>query len=264
MEITPYIPFLTLLEKEMPFYLSTIGSDNAKLVVYRPYGIEDCQILYVESGTGGEAIIDNEVYPLQENTILYIPANTPHNYYATKTPLKTKYITFGGSGAADFNAMPAFVQRNMGDFDFSKWYKPLYKYKYTPNHERSLSVTLYATLLEFKNSVSITSPHSETKKNVLMSAMHEMATNFDLTLGDIAKNLNISEEHFCRTFKSYTGLRPLEYLNNLKIQHAKELLKKSDKDISEIAEMSGYLSPSYFTMIFKRYTGTTPKKYRDS
>lgn len=261
MKITPYIPFLTLLEKEMPFYMSTIGSESSNLPVYRPNGIDDCQILYITSGTG-EVVINNEIFELKENSILYLPANTPHNYYSTSGPWKTKYITFGGSGTSDFNFMPAFVQNNIVDFDFSRWYKILYKYKYTPNHEKSLSITLYATLLEFKNSISLNSPLAESKKNILISAMHEMAKNFELSLSDVARELNITEEHFCRTFKAYTGLRPLEYLNYLKIQRAKELLKSTNKDISEIAKMAGYLSPSYFTMLFKRYTGTTPKKYR--
>lgn len=263
MQLTPFIPFLTLLEKEMPFYVSTIGEENSHLPVYRPYGINDCQILYVTSGKG-EAVIYNTTYELKKHSILYLPSNTPHHYYPTTTAWGTKYITFGGSGTHDFTNMPAFVQANSTEFDFSRWYKILYQYKYTPNHEKSLSVTLYATLLEFKSSISLSSPLSEAKKNMLISAMHEMATNFKLNLSDVAQKLNISEEHFCRTFKAYTGLRPLEYVNYLKIQRAKELLKSTDKNISEIAEMTGYFSPSYFTMIFKRYTGISPKNFRNS
>lgn len=263
MNLTPYIPFLTLLEKEMPFYMSTIGSETSSMPVYRPNGISDCQILYISSGEG-EVIIRQEAHVLKEHSILYLPANTPHHYYPITNSWKTKYITFGGSGTSSFNFIPAFVQNNTSDFDFSRWHKILYKYKYTPNHEKSLSVTLYAALLDFKSSISPNSALAESKKNVLIAAMHEMATNFDLSLSDIAQNLNISEEHFCRTFKSYTGLRPLEYLNYLKIQRAKELLKSTKKDVSKIAEMAGYSSPSYFTMLFKRYTGTTPKKYRGS
>ena len=97
-----------------------------------------------------------------------------------------------------------------------------------------------------------------------MAAVHQMSFDYNLNLSDVAKTLNMSEEHFCRTFKTYTGLRPIEYLNFLKIQRAKELLRNTQRSISKVAELSGFLSPSYFTMLFKRYTGTTPKKYRES
>lgn len=261
MDSTPFVPFLTLYEKTMPFYMSTIGVSQRS--VYRPYGIDDCQLLYILSGTG-EVVIEKITYELKENSFLFLPPNSPHNYYPVSKSWETRFITFGGSGASDFKAMPAFVQGNAGIFDFSRWYKILYKYKYTPNHEKSLSVTLYAALLDFKSSLSLNSPASEGKKNMFISAIHDMVNNPNLFLSDIAKSLNISEEHFCRSFKAYTGFRPLEYLNFLKIQRAKELLKSTDKGISEIAEMSGYISPSYFSMLFKRYTGTTPKNYRNS
>lgn len=263
METTPFIPFLTLLEKNMPFYMSTIGTSVSHAHVYRPNGIEDCQLLYIADGVG-KVIIDGTTYDLKEKSVLYIPSYASHNYYPTTNMWTTKYITFGGSGISDFSTMPILIQNNTSDFDFSKWYKILYKYKYTPNHEKSLSITLYATLLDFKTSISLHSSAIEAKKNMLMSAIHDMTNNYEISLNDVAKKLNMTEEHFCRTFKSYTGMRPLEYLNFLKIQRAKELLKNTEMSIAKIAELAGYLSQSYFTMLFKRYTGTTPKKYRNS
>ena len=258
MKTSPFIPFLTLYEKTMPFYMSTIGISHTS--VFRPYGIDDCQLLYVISGRG-EAIIENIAYELKEMSFLYLPPDTPHHYYPTTEGWETGYITFNGSGTTDFRKMSPFVQSAPTAFDFLHWYEILYNYKYSPNHEKSLSVTLYAALLEFKSSISVSSPSLEEKKAMLMSAMHEMADNSTLSLSDISQKLNISEEHFCRTFKGYTGFRPLEYLNFLKIQRAKELLKSTNKDMAEIANLAGFSSPSYFTMLFKLYTGTTPKKY---
>lgn len=263
MEITPFKPFLTSLEKELPFYMTTIGSEILRTYVYRPYGIEDYQILYIEEGEG-EAFINGSCYTLRANTILFLPPRSEHNYHPTTNSWKSKFITFNGGGTSFLSTIPAFVQTNTSDFDFSKWFKILYKYKYTPNHENSLSVTLYASLLDFKKTSFLSSSGSEEKKNRLMASVHQMSFDYNLSLADVAKTLNMSEEHFCRTFKTYTGLRPIEYLNFLKIQRAKELLRNTQRSISKIAELSGFSSPSYFTLLFKRYTGTTPKKYRES
>lgn len=65
------------------------------------------------------------------------------------------------------------------------------------------------------------------KMHLMTRALHYMSDNRDLSLSDIAAQFNISEEHFCRVFKEYTGYRPFEYLNLVKLQKAKELLKNT-------------------------------------
>ena len=95
-------------------------------------------------------------------------------------------------------------------------------------------------------------------------ALHYMSDNRDLSLGDIAAQFNISEEHFCRVFKEYTGYRPFEYLNLVKLQKAKELLKNTSLSIGEVCIESGFESHSYFSMLFKRSNGCTPGEYRSA
>ena len=92
--------------------------------------------------------------------------------------------------------------------------------------------------------------------------MHYLSENTNMSLADAAAEFNISEEHFCRIFKSYTGYRPFEYVNLVKIQKSKELLKNTNYSVGEIASQSGFDSHSYFTFIFKKYTGMTPTQYR--
>ena len=89
-----------------------------------------------------------------------------------------------------------------------------------------------------------------------------MTENSNVNLSDIVSMLNISEEHFCRIFKDYTGFRPFEYINRLKIQKAKELLKNSELNIKDISFQTGFENHSYFSKLFKRYTGCTPSEYR--
>ena len=82
-----------------------------------------------------------------------------------------------------------------------------------------------------------------------------------ITLRDVAKHLSISEYYFARTFKSHTGMTVIEYVEEMRIAHAKVLLAESDMSISEIASACGYNDPSYFSKIFKSHTGMTPKDY---
>ncbi len=82
-----------------------------------------------------------------------------------------------------------------------------------------------------------------------------------ITLGEIAKHLSISEYYFARTFKSLTGMTVFEYVEEMRISHAKTLLAESDMSIAEIASACGYNDPSYFSKTFKDHTGLTPKEY---
>lgn len=85
----------------------------------------------------------------------------------------------------------------------------------------------------------------------------------DINLENIAKQLNLSYSGFRRIFKEYTGFAPAHYLQEIRIQHAKELLTNTNLNIKEIAFECGFENPEYFFTVFKNKTGYTPIKYRN-
>ena len=250
-------------EKKLPFYVTTIGKVNHQTVVHRPLGIEHCQLLYTIHGKGN-AFIEGRSFILKKNSILYLPPNVAHEYYCISDTWETIYITFGGSGLNNFWTFEPSVWNNGESFEFDKWFNILQAYKNKPNMEKELSITLYTMLLNFKEKVIYTSSSSKKKKYILTMAMHEISESDSPCLSQFAKKMGISEAHFCRIFKEYTGFRPFEYKNRLKIHQAEELLNQTDMSIKEICNTVGYESHSYFSMLFKRYIGITPKEYRQN
>ena len=83
-----------------------------------------------------------------------------------------------------------------------------------------------------------------------------------LTPEEIAAKLAISYSWFRRTFKEYTGFSPAQYMMQLKIQKAKELLAQTNDSVKQIAGMLNFEPPDYFSVFFKRATGQTPLAYR--
>jgi len=81
-------------------------------------------------------------------------------------------------------------------------------------------------------------------------------------LEDLAQAANLSPYHFIRVFKSQTGKTPYEFLMDLKLQKAKEMLLDSTKTITEICSELGFSSPSHFAAVFSKNVGETPKAYR--
>lgn len=77
-----------------------------------------------------------------------------------------------------------------------------------------------------------------------------------------AKMCFVNRYWFIHKFKAYTGMSPSQYLLNIRMDKAKELLEYSKLNINEIAEHCGYNSCSYFCKTFKSFTGQTPNEYR--
>ncbi|MBU3914794.1 AraC family transcriptional regulator [bacterium] len=82
-----------------------------------------------------------------------------------------------------------------------------------------------------------------------------------LTLAEVSSIVFMSESRFSAAFKQETGMVFSEYVNMVKIERAKELLSLKELTFVEIALKLDFFDQSYFTKIFKKYTGTTPSKF---
>jgi AraC-like DNA-binding protein len=83
-----------------------------------------------------------------------------------------------------------------------------------------------------------------------------------ITLDQLASILSLSRSHFCKFFRTQTGMRPMEYLNYLRVNHAAKLLRTGSYNILEASLESGFQHVSYFTKWFKFYMNMTPSEYK--
>jgi len=81
-------------------------------------------------------------------------------------------------------------------------------------------------------------------------------------IDDLAKLLHLNSQHLMRIFKKETGQSIVEYITQRRITISSNLLKETDYTINFIADCVGCDNYSYFTKLFKRYTGFTPSEYR--
>lgn len=85
----------------------------------------------------------------------------------------------------------------------------------------------------------------------------------NLTLDDVADELNVSLFYLSKLFRKHTGISFTEYLTQLRVSCAKNLLEGGELSVKEVAYAAGFNSQSYFSKIFKKYTGIAPSEYRD-
>jgi len=100
------------------------------------------------------------------------------------------------------------------------------------------------------------------KKLGLVLDLIESDLSKDLSLKVLAATVNLSEYHFLRMFNQSTGYTPHQYVISRRIESAKELLKKTEMSITEIAYLLGFSSSAHFTHHFRRKTGFTPSELR--
>jgi AraC-like DNA-binding protein len=83
-----------------------------------------------------------------------------------------------------------------------------------------------------------------------------------LIVEDMASVARLSPSHFARVFKKETGKAPMEYVNELRLERAKKMLRAGDKSVTEIALLCGFGSPSYLSSCFQKEYKMTPTEYR--
>ena len=84
----------------------------------------------------------------------------------------------------------------------------------------------------------------------------------DISLGQVAKAVNISTFYFCKMFKKVTGINFTDYVSRVRIENAKNLLLNPNLRVSEIAYEVGFQSLTHFNRVFKKVIGQSPTEYR--
>lgn len=84
----------------------------------------------------------------------------------------------------------------------------------------------------------------------------------NISVAKLAEMSNYSVRQFIRLFKKAFGCVPTEYITNLRMQKARELLRGKTVSITDIALYCGYGDSNYFSRIFRKYNGITPSEYR--
>lgn len=102
------------------------------------------------------------------------------------------------------------------------------------------------------------------QKTPVEKALNYINENFgqDISLDEMSQMLGISSYYFSKLFKNETGTNFIEYLTNLRISKAKDLLDENRLSVKEIGITVGYPDPNYFSRIFKKNVGQTPSEYK--
>ena len=109
-----------------------------------------------------------------------------------------------------------------------------------------------------------TSPIDQQFLSQAISIIQDRILDTEFEINDLAQDLCMSKSSLYRKIKATTGLSPIEFIRNIRLKHACQMLGDSSITISEVAYACGFSNPRYFSSCFKEEFGTTPKAFQKS
>lgn len=102
--------------------------------------------------------------------------------------------------------------------------------------------------------------------DVVYKVMEYVRRNFSrkISLDDIAGEVYLSRSYLSSLFKEETGQSLFAYINHVRIEKSKQMLLDDTASLADVANLCGFEDQSYFTKVFKKAVGISPKKYRDT
>lgn len=258
------------------FYISDLGYYPVANHHYRfrKKGAKEYIFIYCTKGKG-EITIENKRTSINPNHFFIIPKNTRHEYKADDAnPWSIYWFHFNGSfGTEIYNRYSKTDPNNYNNIPFSKSIIDqfdkifdLFNNNYLLNHieyANLLSLNFISSFVYYDLQSISNTPQSD---SLIDSVKNFLLNNTDknFTLDEIASKFNYSKSYLHSKFKIKTGYSVLVFFKLKKIQKACEFLSYTDLSIKEISYKTGFDDPLYFSRIFKKYMGKSPRNYKKS
>ena len=132
----------------------------------------------------------------------------------------------------------------------------------TDTHEKRIEESS-SVVREYRLSEPQIVDEDEVMMNRLMVFIEEHINDEDLKIDDMAEAVGLGRTVFYERIKQLVGVSPSDFLRQVRMQRAQQLIVRSKMTVSEIAYSIGFTDPKYFTKCFKKLTGMTPSEYRE-
>lgn len=231
------------------------------------------ELFYIVRGKGSFFIHNREV-PVKQNDLVIINPNVEHTEKSNELD-SLEYIALGIEGIAftlpDTEDEPtASLFTYQGERDEVLFYLDRILHEIQHNVEgfeivcRNIIEILIVKLKRAKNlSVEAHKSQNLSQSVALVKQYIDQNYQYPITLDDLSDVGNINKYYLIHKFKEDLNTSPIKYLNQIRVEKAKDLLETSNYTIAAISNFSGFSSQSFFSQVFRRETNQTPSEYRE-
>ena len=238
-------------------------------------GLQSFLFFTVKKGSG-KLVYDSEEYDLVSGSCVFINCQKPyshttdpddlwtlqwcHFYGPTMTSIYDKYRERGGR--------PVFIPQDDIRGEMDQVLDQLMDFAKSSDYMRDMRIN--QLLSELMVCIMAESWHPEDKRQApkrqsLQPIREFLDENYasKITLEGLCSQFYISKYYLTHSFKDRFGMSINSYLTNVRITHAKQMLRFSDLTVEEIAGKVGIPDPAYFSRLFKEVEGVAPSRYRE-
>jgi len=236
----------------------------------RPDGRSDYQLLYVAKGSADFLICEDFIKVEEGYAVIYHPHQPQYYIYHLQNNPEIYWLHFSGAQAQAYITNLNFTDGFLFNVGIKNEYKSIFEKIISELQVRRKNFFELSNLYAMELLSLMSRNMSERSSNLylineqILKIIETMNKNFSQkqSIMDYAKTCSMSTCWFINNFKNYTGMTPQQYLTNIRLTKAKELLLSSSFNISEISSIVGYDNPFYFSRIFKKNTGYSPREYK--
>ncbi len=195
------------------------------------------------------------------NNILYLPKYS--NYSINGQKGNCFAINFEMQENGDLVPFSFKIKNKSTFLDLFKHIESAWRMK-PPGFEMKCMAELYQILFAMRKEFEdgyISKGHTELIRPSI-EYIHSKYESETITISQLARLCNISENYFRRIFQKAFGTSPLKYINHLRIERAKELILSDMYSITMVAQMSGFNDEAYFSREFKKAVGVCPSEFK--
>lgn len=232
------------------------------------------EIFYVVQGEGS-FIVDNSEFEVKADDMIIVNPNVSHTEVSNeKSPLE--YIALGIEGLLfsqiikNEDTHADYFLQNYQDYKhevlfYLKTLVTEVKNKedyYDRLCQDLLEVCIINMIRRANNTFSIASTKKMNKECSYVKQYIDLHYQENITLDELSRLTYVNKYYLVHAFKKYIGLSPINYLISKRVEEAKFLLETTNYSVSQISDIVGFSSQSYFSQVFKKTMGTTPFEIR--
>lgn len=265
--------------EDLPYYLQSIGLHELQPKISRPEGVDHDQFFYSTKGCG-VLFLNGQYHTVPAGDGFFLPAHSSHAYYPSGSVWDLRWMVPGGYG------LPQLYQKlGLHGGVYHLWNTTGLEIQMNKMREELLNHETYGIyyasshvqeyIMEFAKQSGILQSAAEHKKtdssrkegiydkhmNLIKDYLSHHYMN-PVSVTELCTLVGVTPQHLSRITRSCYGMRPIEYLNHIRIDKAKEYLGFTRLSACDIAKKCGFENENYFWRTFKKQTGLTPGEYR--
>lgn len=230
--------------------------------------IPDSKIYYILDGEI-EIEFENERILAEKGDILLIPAKQKHSCYMTEKKYARKYwlhfeLKSGNNDFFDNYILAPRIHIGVTPYVCSLFEELFQCNDLEQPYKQLISSAVICKLVSYymEHCTVLERKQSEDDIDKAIDYIKNNYAEF-ISLKELAQNANFTPNYFIKKFQERTGYTPIKYVNMIRIEIAKSYLLHSEYSVNHVLEKVGFLDSAYFSKLFKKTTGYSPKAFRE-